>query len=265
MHPALLIGRGGSRGLPRKNTSKVLDRPMMVYPLLAAQHSKKIDEVYLSTDDAEIAAIGRSFGATIIDRPAALATSDALVEDVVVHGHQEIIKRRGCVEIFALLLCNSATITPGIIDRGIGMLEDDPTLDSALTVSRYNEYSPVRARRIDGSGLIQPFVDVNAIPGASCDRDSQGDVYFCDGSAWILRERCTNLAVGQLPFRWTGNKMAPLFQTGGLDIDNPDGVARTEWWLREHGFTETSTPYDLMQAIGGTGQGTADSPSMRGE
>lgn len=244
MYPALLIGRGGSRGLPRKNTSKVLDRPMMAYPLMAAANSTFIDEVYLSTDDAEIASIGRAHGTEIIDRPPELATSDALVEDVVVHGYQTMVRRRGPFGIFVLLLCNSATVTPGIIDKGVAMLEADSELDSALTVSRYNEYSPVRARRIDENGLIAPFVDVDSIAGASCDRDSQGDVYFCDGSVWVLRDRCTDLSAGQLPFRWTGRRMAPLYQTGGLDIDNPDGAARTEWWLRENGFTATTTPYD---------------------
>ena len=39
MIAALLLGREGSTAFPGKNTSLVLNRPMMVYPLLAAKHS----------------------------------------------------------------------------------------------------------------------------------------------------------------------------------------------------------------------------------
>lgn len=244
--PALLIGRGGSRGVFRKNVTSVLGRPLMTYPILAAQHSKYVSEIFLSTDDDEIAQIGSAAGARLIKRPAQLATSDALVEDVVIHGFHEMAARLGAVpEIFTLLLCNSATITPGIIDAGVEMLLTDRSLDSALTVSRYNEYSPVRARRVDNDGLLAPFLSIDTVSGASCDRDGQGDVYFVDGGAWILRDRCMDLEYGVLPFRWTGRRMAPLYQKGGLDVDYPDGLVRTQHWLEQIGFSHESTPYEL--------------------
>ena len=124
------------------------------------------------------------------------------------------------------------------------MLRADLTLDSAVTVSPYNEYSPVRAKRITAENLVEPYIDVNSIPGASCDRDSAVTCYFCDCSVWILRPSCMDLDRGSLPFRWIGQRTAPIFQTGGLDIDHDYGVAMTEHWLRKHGFTETSVPYD---------------------
>ncbi|MGB2710980.1 MAG: hypothetical protein WBC33_05635 [Conexibacter sp.] len=243
-YPALLLGRGGSRGLPGKNVHSLLGRPLMTYPLLAASAATLVDEVYLSTDDAAIAAIGRRHGAKLIERPAALATDTALVENVVVHGFHQLVARRGEVDLFVLLLCNAATITPGVIDQGIRTLIDDPTLDSAVTVSRYNEYSPVRAKRIDSAGMLVPFCDVSGIPNVTCDRDTQGDVYYCDGAAWVLRARCMDLAAGVLPFRWMGRRTVPLIQSGGLDVDYADGLVRTEWWLSQHGFSELETPYD---------------------
>ena len=56
---AILIGRGGSTGLPGKNIMKILGRPLMHYPILAALNSKYINNVYLSTDDNEIAKEGK--------------------------------------------------------------------------------------------------------------------------------------------------------------------------------------------------------------
>jgi len=53
---ALLLGRGGSTGLPGKNTRAVLGRPLMAYPLLAARDARSVDRVYVSTDRASRAA-----------------------------------------------------------------------------------------------------------------------------------------------------------------------------------------------------------------
>ena len=46
MIPAILIGRGGSVGLPKKNIMPVLGRPLMSYPLLAAKNCKLVDKIF---------------------------------------------------------------------------------------------------------------------------------------------------------------------------------------------------------------------------
>ena len=90
---AILIGREGSVGIPKKNVYPILNRPLMSYPLLAAQNSKFVDEVYVSTDSEDIINVGKKLGAKIIDRPSELATSEAVVEDAYVHAY-EFIKRQ---------------------------------------------------------------------------------------------------------------------------------------------------------------------------
>lgn len=248
MIAALLIGRGGSRGVPGKNTAPVLGRPLMTYPIMAAVHARCVDRLFLSTDDAEIASIGSAHGFDLIDRPAELATDAALVEDVVEHGYTSIAEQLGELEAVVLLFCNSATVSPELIDRGVDELRSDPSLDSAVSVSRYNEYSPVRAMRIAANGRLESFVDAEAIPGASCDRDGADDCWFCDCSVWVLRPRCLSPLSGRVPFRWIGRNVRPLLQEGGLDVDQPHGLAQTEHWLRRHGFSETSTPYERPEA-----------------
>src|ERR1017187_929524 len=114
MIPALLIGRGGSRGVPGKNTMSILGRPLMTYPILAARNSRRVDCTYLSTEAADIQAIGRAHGVEIINRPRELSTDQALVEDVVAHGFNTMRERGADVEMFVPLFCNTATITPGI-------------------------------------------------------------------------------------------------------------------------------------------------------
>lgn len=85
MIAAILIGRKGSTGFPGKNTSHVLGRALCKYPLLAAQYSKHVSKTFLSTDDEDIKKIGQRYGVTIIERPAYLATKEALGEDAYIH------------------------------------------------------------------------------------------------------------------------------------------------------------------------------------
>jgi len=220
----------------------------MAYPLLAAAHSRYVDEVYVSTDSEQIKKIAIDLGAFIIERPPELATKEALGEDAYAHGFRyirDILKKQ--IEVMVLLFCNAPTILARTIDDGIEILRGNPALDSAVTVSCYNMWSPIRARRIDQSGLLQPFQPFEAfgdISAFNCDRDSQGDVYFADMSVSIVRPRCLDdLAYGVLPQRWVGQRIHPLKQWGGCDVDFIWQVPGVEYWLREHGFTEETTPY----------------------
>lgn len=245
MIPALIIGRGGSSGFPGKNVTTIVGRPLMSYPIIAAKNSKLVDKVYISTDSEEIASIGQRYGAEIVKRPDYLATKEALSQDAFKHGFDSIVEliKPQEVEMIVLLFANGATITPGIIDKGIEALRADTNLDSAVTVSCYNMWSPLRAHKIEG-GLLKPFLDPSLFESANCDRDSQGDIYFPDCSAFVVRPRCFDYDYGRPPFPWIGRKVFPLKQWGGLDIDFKWQFPMVEFWLREHGFTETKTPYD---------------------
>ena len=156
---AILIGRDGSVGIPKKNVHSILNRPLMSYPLLAAQNSKFVDEVYVSTDSKDIIAVGKSLGAKIIDRPKELATSEAIVEDAYVHAYEFIKnKTKEEIELVVLLMCNAVSILPETIDKGIETLREKNDFDSAVTVSGYNMYTPVRARKIAEDGSLISFV-----------------------------------------------------------------------------------------------------------
>lgn len=245
MNVALAIGRAGSTGLPGKHFFNVVGRPLMSYPMMAAQNARLLDRTYVSTDSDEIGAEAEKYGAIRIKRPPELATNKALSEDVFRHGYNAIRDSLGEEpETVTLLFCNGATITPGIIDESIETLRRDPSLDSAVTVSKYNMWSPLRSATIDEQGLLVPFTRTMEFTGGNCDRDSQGDVYFADCSVFVVRPRCFDYeALGEQPFRWVGRKVHPMKQWGGLDIDFEYQVGQVEYWLRQHGFSETTTPY----------------------
>lgn len=250
---ALLLGRAGSTGLPGKNTRLVLGRPMMAYPLLAAAGSESVERLYVSTDSPEIAAIGREHGARIIDRPPELASPEALGEDAYRHGYEvirdELAGEGEQLELLALLFANAPTVSAELIDEGVATLRADPSLDSAVTVSRYNMWSPLRARRLEPDGTLQPFVPFETFGDPAtlnCDRDSQGDVWFADMGLSIVRPRCLeHMEDGLLPQKWMGRRIAPIESWGGCDVDYEWQIPGVEYWLREHGYDDAGDRRDV--------------------
>jgi len=243
---ALLLGRHGSVGFPGKNVYPVLGRPLMAYPLMAARGARSVDRTYVSTDSAALASIANHYGATVIDRPAHLASPTALGDHAFVHGYSVIrglLAREGAsLDLLVLLFANAATITSASIDEAISVMNARPDLDSAVTVSCYNMWSPARARRIDATGLLQPFVPFEAFGDPAtltCDRDSQGDVWFADMGLSVVRPQCLErLEDGVLPQRWMGRRIHPIKQWGGLDVDYEWQIPLVEYWLRAHGVDD---------------------------
>lgn len=251
---ALSLGRKGSTGFPGKNTRPVLGRPLSYYSLKAALDAPSVDEVYLSTDDEELMALARGMGARVIVRPPELTTKEASSEDAYIHGYRTINERKKPgvnVEFFVLLCCNAPMALPETIEEGIRVLRENPSYDSAITVSCYNMWSPLRARKIGEDGLLSPFVPFEAFDDPeilSSDRDSQGDSWFADSGLTIVRPWCfENIDIGLLPQKWMGRKIYPLRQRGGLDVDYEWQMPLVKHWLMEHGFDDEgrrSSPFD---------------------
>jgi len=244
MNVALLLGRKGSKGFPGKNTIPILGHPLAWYPMQTALAVNEIDQVYLSTNDPKLMQIATELGVKIIERPEHLANDEALGEHAYAHGYREIRKlQKQKIELLVLLFCNAATISVQAIRKGILKLGGNSSLDSAVTVSRYNMWSPLRARKLDREGCLQPFVpfDVFGDPKTlNCDRDSQGDVWYADMGCSVVRPHCLeNLESGLLPQKWMGQNIYPIYQEAGCDVDYEWQVPVVEWWIQKFWDVET--------------------------
>ena len=68
---AIIPARGGSKGIPRKNIRNFREFPLIAWSIAAAKQSELVTRVIVSTDDEEIAAVARAWGAeTPFLRPA---------------------------------------------------------------------------------------------------------------------------------------------------------------------------------------------------
>ena len=99
----IILARGGSKSVPRKNIRDLTGKPLLSYVLTEAL--KVFPKVYLSTEDEEIAEVARIFGATVLARPQNLALDDTSSVDTVKYHLKELQVSEG--HINAILLLNA--------------------------------------------------------------------------------------------------------------------------------------------------------------
>lgn len=100
----LVPARGGSRGIPRKNARLLAGRPLLAYTAEAASRARLLSRVILSTEDPEIAEIGRACGLEVpFLRPAELARDETPTLPVVEHALRWLDGRGESVDAVCLL------------------------------------------------------------------------------------------------------------------------------------------------------------------
>tara|TARA_B100000700_G_C15040590_1_gene855145 strand:- start:1787 stop:2521 length:735 start_codon:yes stop_codon:yes gene_type:complete len=239
-----MMGRAGSKGFPKKNLKKVLGRHLFEYPLIASKKSKYINKIFVSTDCPVITRGIKKYGAIHIKRPKKLAGSKALGENVFEHAYSEVKKILNNdskkIKFIVLLMANAPTITGKLIDKGVEILRRNKNIDSAVTTSVYNMWSPLRARKLNSKNFLVPFVPFKTFGNPktlNCDRDSQGDVFYADMSVSVVRPKCLEkLNDGMLPQKWMGKKIAPIPSWGGCDVDYEWQLPMVEFWLKKNGY-----------------------------
>ncbi|MGH9901714.1 MAG: cytidylyltransferase domain-containing protein, partial [Pyrinomonadaceae bacterium] len=89
----LIPARGGSKGVPRKNIRALCGKPLLQYTAEAALSARSLARVILSTEDAEIADVGRRCGLEVpFVRPAELAEDTTPMLPVVQHALAQMEK-----------------------------------------------------------------------------------------------------------------------------------------------------------------------------
>lgn len=66
---SLIIARGGSKRLPKKNIKMLVGKPMLAWTIEASINAKHVDRTFVSTEDAEIKKVALQYGAEVVDRP----------------------------------------------------------------------------------------------------------------------------------------------------------------------------------------------------
>lgn len=116
---AVIPARGGSKGVPRKNLRRVGGVPLIARAVASARLAQHIDRVVVSTDDAEIAAVAREWGAEVVERPSELSGDAASSESALEHALEELAARGVRIGILVFLQATSPFIDPHDLDAAI--------------------------------------------------------------------------------------------------------------------------------------------------
>lgn len=127
--------RGGSKGIPRKNLADLGGHPLVAHTIQTALESRLAERVIVSTEDEEIAAVAREYGAEVpFLRPQELAQDNSTLDDVIDHAQDWLLHHEGRqADVYALLLPTSPFRPKGLIDKLLSKVVHGPYF-GAITV-----------------------------------------------------------------------------------------------------------------------------------
>jgi N-acylneuraminate cytidylyltransferase len=121
---AVIPARGGSKRIPRKNVREFGGKPMIAWSIEAAQASKLFTHTIVSTDDSEIAAVARAWGAEVpFVRPAELSDDHTGTTEVVAHGTRWALDQGWPISAVCCIYATAPFVSEADLVRGYEALE----------------------------------------------------------------------------------------------------------------------------------------------
>ncbi|CTQ54245.1 N-acylneuraminate cytidylyltransferase [Roseibium album] len=146
---AIIPARGGSKGIPGKNTKSFLGLPLIAHSIKAALNSTTVSEVLVTSDDDKILAIAEQYGAQGVKRPAEISGDAASSESALLHA---IETHDACktADTIVFLQCTAPLTTSEEIDR---VVEERRRLDADTAFSVVEVHAFLWEIRPDGTGI----------------------------------------------------------------------------------------------------------------
>jgi CMP-N,N'-diacetyllegionaminic acid synthase len=225
----LIPARGGSKSIPRKNIAMLAGRPLLSYTCDAALNSRVLARVVLSTDDEEIAEVGRESGVKVpFLRPAELANDDTPSVDVAEHAIRWLADHDGWqAEVVVLLQPTSPLRQARHVDEALHRMEDvnADTVVSVIPVP--HRFSPYNIMKLEG-GLLQDFWQDQV--GFDRFRRQNLPVLYARNGPAVLASRASLIMESNTFY---GARIAPYLMTEeeSVDIDTAFDLRLAEWLI----------------------------------
>jgi CMP-N,N'-diacetyllegionaminic acid synthase len=219
---ALVPAKGTSLRVAGKNGRPLAGHPLIAYTIASAREAALFTDVVVSTDSPELAEISRRYGASVLERPAVLATPMSPDIDWLLHAMNGRTE-----DVFAILRPTSPFRAAKTIRRAwLRLNELGDEADSIRAVQRCRQH-PAKMWRIEGA-LMRPVLERpdEGTPWHSMQTQTLPEVWAQDSSlelAWRY------VLEGERP-SISGERVAPFFTEGteGLSIDYPEDFERAE-------------------------------------
>jgi pseudaminic acid cytidylyltransferase len=219
MRIAVMPARGGSKRIPRKNIKEFCGKPMIAWAITTALESRLFDHVIVSTDDEEIAAISRKWGAeTPFSRPAELADDLTPTVPVIAHAVKACLDQAWEVEYACCIYPCAPFLQADDLIIAFDLLQKN-NADFVYPVTEYAH--PIqRAMRQLPSGQMQfisPENELTRTQDLEKSYHDSGQFYWGRASAWLEHKRMHTDGLGMRIPSWRA-----------VDIDSMDDWKRAE-------------------------------------
>ena len=224
MKLAIIPARGGSKRIPRKNIRTFCGKPMLAWSIEASRLASCFDHIIVSTDDAEIAEVARSFGAeTPFIRPTELADDHTGTIPVIAHAIDWMKSNVGPVDYACCIYATAPFVQAQDLQRGIDLLKRSGA-DYTFSVTSY-AFPIQRAIRVTADQRVQ-MLNPEQFSTRSQDLEEvfhdAGQFYWGKAQAWLAGKPL--FSEGSAPL------LLPRHQV--QDIDTQEDWDRAEWLFK---------------------------------
>jgi N-acylneuraminate cytidylyltransferase len=181
---ALVTARGGSKGIPDKNLKEIGNHSLLEWSIKSALKSSQITKVFLSTDSAEYAKLGESFGARVpFLRPVELASDTSIDFDVFEHFLTEI---KEIPQAIVHIRPTTPLRNPQIISDAVSKFLDlKGEITSLRSVHEMSE-SAYKTFEVSDQGLLKSIASVSDGENANLPRQAFPKTYQANGYVDVL-------------------------------------------------------------------------------
>lgn len=233
---AIIPARGGSKGLPRKNVRLLAGYPLISYSIAAGLQAKTVTRTIVSTDDEEIAAVARQYGAEIpFMRPAEFAQDNTLDLPVFQHALDWLAKNEGYLPDVVVQLRPTSPLRPqSLVDDAVGILLTNPEVDSVRGVVPSGQ-NPHKMWRVDAhTGRMRPLLTVEGVPEAyNAPRQALPSTFWQTGHIDAIRPRAIMEQNSMSGAVIQALMIDPRYT---VDIDGLLDLQKAEWLLAQTGL-----------------------------
>ena len=224
----IIPARGGSKRIPRKNIKPFLGKPIIAYSIEAALNSKLFDEVMVSTDDLEIAALAKKYGASVpFVRSDKTANDFATTFDVIYEVLQEYELLNKKFDLSCCIYPCAPFVTKEKLAKGFELLKEN-NYDCVFPIIPFS--FPIQRALIENKGKVSFFY-----PEFSLSRSQDLEKSYHDAGQfyWLNTEICME----KKKILTDNSGSIVLTELEGQDIDN-----EIDWKLAE-------LKYEILQSI----------------
>jgi CMP-N-acetylneuraminic acid synthetase len=225
---AIILARGGSKGVPRKNIKLLSGKPMIAWSIYAARSSKYIDRTIVSTEDQEIRDISVNYGAEIpFMRPQELAKDDTPSVDPILYTLKKLSYEKNRKYDFILLLQPTSPLrNENHIDEAIETLINSLNEFDSLTSVTELEHPIYWNRIIDSNNKLKNHIDYDK--SKRYRRQDFEKIYRLNGAIYLIS---TDALLKYKNFE-TENTMAYIMdRKSSIDIDSINDFELAEYYL----------------------------------